>query len=88
MNVIVREGQPKNALDFTLNKGTLLRGQVTLGPDHRPCGGAMVMLIENGELLPPDFRDGRRNKGQLMRSTMTTERTGTFSSGSAPATTL
>jgi beta-lactamase regulating signal transducer with metallopeptidase domain len=78
MNVVVREGQPQNALDFTLDKGTLLRGQVTEGPDHRPCGGASVMLIEKGELLPTEFRGARGNRGQLMRATIATDALGRF----------
>ena len=69
MNVVVHEGQSQAGLDFTLVKGTVLRGQVTVGPDHRPSGGAMVMLIENGELLPRDYRGFEGNKGQLMRAT-------------------
>ena len=73
MNVIVREGQPQTGLDFTLGKGTLLRGQVTEGPDHRSLAGATVMLIENGEVLPRDFRGVRGNKGQLPRANTATD---------------
>ncbi len=78
MNVVVREAQPQSTLDFTLDKGTLLRGQVTEGPDHRPCGGATVMLIEKGELLPAEFRGTRGNQGQLMRATIVTDALGRF----------
>ncbi len=62
MNVVVREGQTQDGLDFTLIKGTVLRGQVTEGPDIGRLRGAMVMLREKGELLPKDFRGVRATR--------------------------
>ena len=78
MNVVVREGQSRSGLDFTLSKGTLLHGQITEGPDHRPSSGAMVMLNEKGEVLPKDYRGLDGNKGQLMRATMASDALGRY----------
>ena len=78
MNVVVREGQTQAGSICTLIKGTLLRGQITEGPGHRPSGGAMVMLIEKGEPLPKDFRGLNGNKGQLMRATAKSDAEGRY----------
>ena len=77
-NIIVREGQPQTGLDFTLGKGTLIRGQISEGPDRRAIGGATVMLMEKGEILPRDFRGVRGNKGQILRGIMATDAIGRF----------
>ena len=70
-NVVVREGQAQERLDFTLIKGTLLNGQVTEGTDHRPLSGASVWLVEEGGLLPKDLRGVNGNRGRLIRGSQT-----------------
>ncbi len=77
-NVVVREGRAQDGLDFELVKGTLLRGRITEGRDHRSSPGARVMLIEQGGVLPKDFRGVLGNKGQLMRGTTTTDAEGRY----------
>ena len=77
-NVAVREGQAQDGLDFALIKGTVLRGQVTEEPGRRPCAGAMVMLLEQGGLLPKEFRGVLADKGELARGTVTTGADGRF----------
>lgn len=57
--ILVREGQPQSGVDFRLVKGTVLRGQVTEGPNHTPSKRVKVSLIEEGFGLPQEFRTGR-----------------------------
>ncbi len=66
-NVIVREGREQGGLDLTLTKGTLLHGQVSEPPGHRPSAGAGVRLFEEGGLLPKGLRRGGLGTAQLMR---------------------
>ncbi len=77
-NIAVREGQAQDGLDFALIKATVLRGQVTEEPGHRPCAGAIVMLREQGGLLPKEFRGVLADKGELARGTVTTNADGRF----------
>jgi len=70
-NVVVRERQSQVGLDFTLTKGTLIRGQVTAGADHRPEADAEVSLVEEGGPLPKDERRADRLKLQLARRSIT-----------------
>ena len=66
-NVIVREGQSQEKLDFGLIKGTLLRGQVTGEPGGRIPEGTTVILLENGGLLPKEFRGVIADKAEIVR---------------------
>ncbi len=53
--IVVREGQPRSGLDFTLSQGTVVRGQV-LEPDGKaPAVGVKITLTQDGEPLPPDL---------------------------------
>jgi protocatechuate 3,4-dioxygenase beta subunit len=83
-NVAVRESQAQDGLDFALIKGTVLRGQVTEEPGHRPCAGAIVMLREQGGLLPKEFRGVMADKGELLRGTVTTDAQGKFQFRTGP----
>jgi hypothetical protein len=65
--VVVREGQPQAGLDFALIKGTLLRGRVTEGPDHKPVAGAIVQLIQEGALFPQDLSNRWYNRAESAR---------------------
>ena len=79
MNVVVHEGQSSEGLDFTLVKGTLLRGQIIEGPGRRPSAGARVVLNETGTLLPKDYRSPNGNKGQVIRrATMASDAVGRY----------
>ncbi len=68
-NVIVREGQLQDKLNFALIKGTLLRGQVTGEPVGRIPDGTTVLLLEHGGLLPKEFRGVIADKAELSRAT-------------------
>ena len=39
LDVVVRQGQSVEHVDFPLTRGTILRGTVTIGPDDRPAVG-------------------------------------------------
>ena len=67
-SVIVREGRAQGGLDLTLTKGTLLHGQVTEPPDHRPVAGAVVYLSEQGGPLPKELRGSDFRTTQLDRT--------------------
>jgi beta-lactamase regulating signal transducer with metallopeptidase domain len=68
---ILREGQEQGGLDFTLIKGTLVHGRVTVGPEHRPAAGTRVLLAEEGGPLPKELRSVRANTYRLPRITYT-----------------
>lgn len=76
-NVVVHEGQPRTGLDFTLVRGTLIRGRVTDGPDQRPSVGVQVTLAEQGPLLPKELRQPGLVNTQLRRES-TTNREGRY----------
>jgi hypothetical protein len=77
-NIAVREGQAQDGLDFALIKGTILRGSVTEEPGHRASAGVIVMLREQGGLLPKEFRGVLADRGELARGTVTTDARGGF----------
>ncbi len=51
--VIVREGVAQTGLDLTLERGSLVWGKVTVGPESKPAAGRGVMLTERGSDVPP-----------------------------------
>ncbi|SIN87267.1 RNA polymerase sigma factor, sigma-70 family [Singulisphaera sp. GP187] len=57
LDVTVREGKPADGVDFTLTRGTVLRGTVTVGPDHRPAPNVAVGLDESGDPAPEELRE-------------------------------
>ena len=67
-NVIVREGLDQGGLDLTLTKGTLLHGQVSEAPNHRPAVGAKVWLTEEGGPVAKDLRRSGFLSAKLMQS--------------------
>jgi beta-lactamase regulating signal transducer with metallopeptidase domain len=71
---VLRDGEEKGGLDFTLSKGTLVRGRLTEGPDHRPAAGAIVSLIEEGGPLPKEVRTVGASTLRLGRLTYTDAR--------------
>ncbi len=77
-NVAVYEGRALDGLDFALIKGTILRGLVTEEPGHRGSAGTTVMLLEQGGLLPKEFRGAVADKGELVRGAVTTDAQGGF----------
>jgi hypothetical protein len=46
--IAAKEGQRLADLDFRLEKGTLLEGRVTVGPDKKPLANPFVAVIEQG----------------------------------------
>src|SRR5262249_18381590 len=46
--VVVRPGVPHRDLDFRLNRGTLLRGRLTVGRDRKPVADQTITLKEEG----------------------------------------
>ncbi|MFO0889053.1 MAG: sigma-70 family RNA polymerase sigma factor [Isosphaeraceae bacterium] len=57
LDVIVRRGKPAEAVDFTLTRGTLLRGTVSVGDGDKSAPGVYIRLDENGGRAPEEFRD-------------------------------
>ena len=57
LDVIVRRGKPAEGVDFTLTRGTLLRGTVSVGDGNKPAAGVYIRLDENGGPAPEEFRD-------------------------------
>ncbi len=50
-NIVTKEDETINALDFNLGKGTLIHGRVTLGKDKKPAANQTITLIENQTLV-------------------------------------
>ncbi|MEW4571427.1 sigma-70 family RNA polymerase sigma factor [Tautonia sp. JC769] len=74
--IVVEEGQTVDGIDFTLGRGAVIRGTVTIGPDARPEPGAFVQLIESGGAMPEYLRrEGDRTSRvlQLVRFARTGE---------------
>ena len=57
LDVVVRRGKPAEGVDFTLTRGTLLRGTVSVGDGNRPAAGVYIRLDENGGPAPEEFRE-------------------------------
>jgi RNA polymerase sigma factor (sigma-70 family) len=51
--VVVREGVAQTGLDVPLERGCLIRGRVTAGPESKPSPGRVVVLAEQGPVVPP-----------------------------------
>ncbi|WP_337176000.1 sigma-70 family RNA polymerase sigma factor [Paludisphaera sp.] len=56
MDVVVRPGRPVGDVDFRLMGGTLVKGRVTIGPDHHPADGVNVRVEQAGRLDPDEHR--------------------------------
>ena len=57
LDVIVRRGKPAEGVDFTLTRGTLLRGTVLVGDGNKPAPGAYIRMDETGGPAPEEFRE-------------------------------
>src|SRR5262249_30831484 len=67
-----REGELRAGINFTLIKGTLVRGRVTDGPAHRPAARALVQLEEEGPpLRGPTYHQSGSKTERLRRFTYT-----------------
>jgi hypothetical protein len=56
--VVVREGVAQTGLDVPLERGVVIRGRVTAGPESKPSPGRPVILTEQGPVVPPGtFKD-------------------------------
>ncbi len=63
LDVVIRPGKPVDGIDFKLAKGTVIRGQVTVGPAKLPLANQYIRLGEDGGEPPKDVRHAefRRN---------------------------
>jgi hypothetical protein len=52
--VIVRDAEPVAGVDFSVAKGTLIRGTVTSGKKRRPAVNHPVFLTQHGNVFPKD----------------------------------
>lgn len=56
LDVVVREGRPALGVDFLLDRGTVIRGAVTVGPGNRPAPKQHVAIAERGGEPPQELR--------------------------------
>ena len=49
MDVLLKEGQSREDVDFVVSDGTLIRGTITLGKDRLPAVGDRVTLIQSAD---------------------------------------
>jgi beta-lactamase regulating signal transducer with metallopeptidase domain len=68
--VQLEEGNTRGHLDFTLARGTKIRGRLTVGADQKPEHNDTVTLIELGEALGADARKFGHDRGNLVRWAM------------------
>ena len=68
---VLKEGQEQRGLDFTLAKGTVIRGRVTEGPQHQPAVDVIVSLGEEKGPLPKELRTVSASTYRLARTTST-----------------
>jgi RNA polymerase sigma factor (sigma-70 family) len=57
LDVVVREGKPVEGVDFTLSRGTIIRGTVTVGAANRPVSEQFIRLDEAGDRAPEEIRE-------------------------------
>ena len=69
--VVAKEGEPRDKLDIRLNKGTMLRGRVTVGSDNKPVASVGIGLDEVGPELPPEMSPGLGRRETLGRGAKT-----------------
>lgn len=68
LDVVIRPGQPVDGIDFTLRKGTVVRGSVTVGPANLPLANVFIRLGEDGGEPPKDARPDDRTARTVHRS--------------------
>jgi hypothetical protein len=56
LGVLVREGKDVAGIDFTLAEGTIVHGQVTVGPEHHPAPNYYVTLMLKAGEVPLALR--------------------------------
>jgi len=49
LDILLTEGLSRDGVDFVVNDGTLIRGEITLGDDHHPAVGDHATLIQSSE---------------------------------------
>jgi RNA polymerase sigma factor (sigma-70 family) len=86
LDVILQPGQPVDGVDFTLIRGTIIRGKVTVGPGDRPAPNTYILLNETGGRGPDGIgRDGQKNPTQIRRQfSAATDAEGRYSIRVAP----
>ena len=47
LDILLKEGLSREGVDFVVNDGTLIRGEITLGDDHHPAVGDHSRLIQS-----------------------------------------
>ena len=57
LDVVVREGKPVQAVNFKLSRGTIIRGEVLVGPRNKPLANQFIGLHESGDPAPEDLRE-------------------------------
>ncbi len=72
IGVIVKEGDRHDNLDFRLERGTLISGTVTIGPDKQPFDGtnltfAPPTLLQLGAKLPDEWKWRFQPRSKLVR---------------------
>ena len=69
--VVVKEGEPREGLDFRLGKGTMLRGKVTVGPDDKPGAEVDIGVNEQGADIAPELGVKYEKRESLVRGVET-----------------
>ncbi len=71
--IVVREGKPESGLDFQLTEGTILRGTLTVGKDHRPLAAQQLSLSLRAGDIPSEIRkEGDNYRHEMNHNRWTT----------------
>jgi RNA polymerase sigma factor (sigma-70 family) len=81
LDVIVREAEPAEGVDFKLSPGTVVRGTVTVSPGPKPAPDQYIMFDQTGGQGPIDVdEEGHRTSRQIRRQFgATTDANGRYS---------
>jgi beta-lactamase regulating signal transducer with metallopeptidase domain len=80
---VVREDEPRDDLNFRLNKGTLIQGKVTLGRGKKPAANQTITLLEQGAAIARDVGGNWAQREELVRWA-TTDKDGRYSIRAGP----
>ena len=61
LDVVVRRGKPADGVDFTLTRGTLLRGTVSVGDGNKPASASVHPAGRERRAWPRGVPRGRRH---------------------------
>ncbi len=83
--IVLHEGIRRTGLDLKLERGALIKGRVTTGPQAKPVAGVPVRLVEEGRTVPAGtFKDQVQDQLEMMNRFVETDESGRYAFRIAP----